>query len=989
MAFLKAQDIFDATNGGLDVITHYIPDAAACVGNKKMFRFDEFDTKASCSLYEHGGLYWVKNHGESDNALNAIDIVMKLHRCDFITAIKTIAQDLGIQVDEKAAPKLSADYRKILAPPGTDEKLQEVEFKDFTVAEMKTIFSNQAWTRLCFSGETKQSNEEIGLAAAQKVCTKYNFRSLAFYRFAGRDKATQELVIHEFRSTDNYPIFCFEEHGFKKIYKPKERDPQYRFIYHGTKPANFLHGLAQHQRFVIDINAGKEKAYSSLSEDQKKAQLKEPDFQLDEIILMSGGSDALNVAALGYNVVWKNSETDPLRAGDYKILSELAKEVYQLPDLDATGVASAHKLAMEYLELRTIWLPDYLAEKRDWRGNACKDVRDYLRYWRAKDFSGLVENAYPLKFWEESQKMAKGDKPIYRKGKPVMKYAPHPVLVMNFLYRNGFARLHDQGNPETTYIHITGNIVRKVETKDIRAFIRKFLESRHLDWDLRAAFARTTDLSDGMLEQLPERTLDFADFCPESQWMFFQNVAWEIRADKIIEHKPEKAGRYVWEHEVIPHQVKLIDSAFSVDRSKDEAGKTQYNLALHNTEGTFLRYLILASRVFWRKELEEKLDQQSEALRAAYREAHRYDLAGPLLSEEEQKKQQLHLVNKMAAFGYLLHRYKDPANAYCVWSMDYLIRDTEESHGGTGKSLAAGSLLQLMQTETLEGRDPKLTQNPHVFENVTEHTDLLLLDDAQKYIQFEFFFSLITSFIKVNPKGKKSFSVPQELAPKLHITSNFPPFKADTSTMRRIWFMTYSDYFHYNPGGEYREERRPIDEFGKRFFKEDFGEDEWNHFLNLMARCVQLWLSQGKIEPPMVEVLQNAHRNRVGAEFEAWAQVYFSEENDTLNCYVPRYKAFETYKREVTNQITPQKWENKLEAWCLYKNYGLNPPTAKGYREEGQRITYKGFKENYQNNAWVRTDQKTMIEYVYIQTPSADGGLTQLTEKGLDTEIPF
>ena len=586
--------------------------------------------------------------------------------------------------------------------------------------------------------------------------------------------------------------------------------------------------------------------------------------------------------------------------------------------------------------------------------------------------------------------MGKGDKPIFRKGKPVMKYEPHPVLLMNFLYRSGFARLHDATNPETTFIHITGNIVRKVETKDVRSFIRKFLEERHVDWDLRKAFARTTDLSDGMLEQLPERTLDFQDFCPNSQWMFFQNVCWEIRKDSITEHKPEKAGRYVWEHEVIPHQVKLQGPAFAVERSKDPAGETPFSLTLHNTEGAFLRYLILASRVYWRTELEEKLDTLSEALRKPYREAHRYSLAGPLLTTEEQQKQQLHLANKLAAFGYLLHRYKDPANAYCVWSTDYLIRDTDESHGGTGKSLAAGSLLHLMQTETLEGRNPKLTQNPHVFENVTEHTDLLLLDDAQKYIQFEFFFSLITSFIKVNPKGKRSFTVPQELAPKLHITSNFPPLRADTSTLRRIWFMAYSDYFHYNPGGEYREERKPIDEFGIRFFKEDFSAEEWNHFLNLMARCVQLWLQQGKVEPPMGELMSNAYRNRIGAEFESWADVYFSPENDTLNCYVQRHRAFETYKREVNNQQSPQKWEDKLEAYCLYRGYTFNPEGIKGYREQGKRITYKGFKWNYQNNAWVRAEAKTMLEYLYIQTPDPiSGEMVELSEKGLDTDVGF
>ena len=988
MAFVKAQDIFEATQGGLDVITRYIPDSAACVGKKRTFRFDEFDTKPSCSIYEHGGLWYVKNHGESEGVMNAIEVYMKLNNCEFGPACKAIAADFNLTAD-KDSPAVRAEYRKTPAPAGIDEKWFELEFKEFSLADLKLVFSNEVWSRLCYNGETKQSSDEIGVLAATKLCTYYHFRSLAAYKYVGRDKDTQSLVIHEFRSTDAYPIFCFDEQEFKKIYKPKEPKLEYRFRYFGTKPTTFLHGLAQHQRKIIDTNAERDKNYDSLSADEKKKNRSE-DYKLPEIVLMSGGSDALNVAALNYHVVWKNSETDNLTERDYKLMEGMADTLYQLPDLDTTGIATAHKLAMEHLDLRTIWLPDWLGQKRDWRGNACKDVRDYLRYAKAKQFNGLVENAYPYKFWEESQKMGKGDKPIYRKGKPVMKYTPHPVLVMNFLYRNGFARLQDSTNPDTTFIHVSGNIVRKVETKDVRSFIRKFLEERHLDWDLRAAFARTTDLSDGMLEQLPERTLDFQDFCPNSQWMFFQNVCWEIRKDSIIEHKPEKAGRFVWEHEVIPHQVKLNDSAFSVNRSADSDAEIPYSVTLNHTNGMFLQYLILVSRVFWRVELEEKLDAQSEALRAPYRLAHRFNLAGPLLSEEQQQKQQLHFLNKLAAMGYLLHRYKDPAHAYCVWSTDYLIRDTDESHGGTGKSLAAAALMHTMQVETLDGRNPRLTQNPHIFENVTEHTDQILLDDAQKYIEFEFFFSLITSFMRVNPKGKKGFTIPAEKSPKLHITSNFPPLRSDTSTQRRLWFMAYSDYFHYNPGGEYREERKPIDEFGVRFFKEDFSSEEWNHFLNLMARCIQLWLQHGKIEPPMQELMANAHRNRIGAEFEAWADVYFSEENDKLNCYVQRHVAYETYKREVTNTITPQKWEKKLEAYCFYKGYILDPVELKGYRTDSKRITFKGFKLAWQNNAWVRSSEtKSMIEYVYLQTPSGSGEMAELTEKGLDTDLNF
>ena len=72
----------------------------------------------------------------------------------------------------------------------------------------------------------------------------------------------------------------------------------------------------------------------------------------DSLILCSGGSDALNVHNAGYHVCWMNSETANLTEHEFKILSDLAKKVYILYDIDETGIRQMYDIALRYLDIR-------------------------------------------------------------------------------------------------------------------------------------------------------------------------------------------------------------------------------------------------------------------------------------------------------------------------------------------------------------------------------------------------------------------------------------------------------------------------------------------------------------------------------------------------------------------------------------------------------------------------------------------------------------
>lgn len=59
----------------------------------------------------------------------------------------------------------------------------------------------------------------------------------------------------------------------------------------------------------------------------------------------------------------------------------------------------------------------------------------------------------------------------------------------------------------------------------------------------------------------------------------------------------------------------------------------------------------------------------------------------------------------MAAIGYLLHQYKDPANPKIIVLIDQIIGEEETHNGGTGKSLLFKALSYMRNMVELSGKE--------------------------------------------------------------------------------------------------------------------------------------------------------------------------------------------------------------------------------------------------------------------------------------------
>ena len=267
-------------------------------------------------------------------------------------------------------------------------------------------------------------------------------------------------------------------------------------------------------------------------------------------------------------------------------------------------------------------------------------------------------------------------------------------------------------------------------------------------------------------------------------------------------------------------------------------------------------------------------------------------------------------------------------------AMDNKIGELGECNGRSGKSFFFKVLSLLMKTVKLSGRN----------------TQMLLVDDCDRYLNTGLFYDNITSDMIVNPKNNQSFTIPFEESPKIAFTTNYVPADFDPSSEARLLYMVFSDYYHQRTEeNDYLETRSIRDDFGKDLFSKTYSEEEWNQDLNFILQCVRFYLSVSnepvKILPPMSNIIYRKHKQDMGENFEDWAQVYFSPDAGRLDTFISRARVFEDFKQHGgrVQGMTPQTFLKKLQAFVLLCPWTdeLNPPELRNSsgriirREEG------------------------------------------------------
>lgn len=945
---IKAEDIYRATNNGLDIITALYPQARAAMDTqKKMFALRDEKTPSAHLKQNKNGVWTVTDFGGDGHSKSPIDIYMDYHRMDrsqFKAAIMQLASQYGVGETLNAATNKAL----IETRPATSDELdgwKYIDFKDkFTDEELRVL----------------------GPTVRQEHCEALHWHSVS----AIRDVKNRQARVKT--SNERYPIFARQcDHDgktFYKIYEPLTPDKGWRFTYWPSQ-AQVENGLCPKEccakpRKYINGLAELKKAYAAANADDEKQEQRLP-----AVFICSGERDSLCLRSLGYMPVWFNSETYNVESDEYGELCKYAEKVYNIPDIDTTGVRRGTELALKYMDIHTVWLPSWLSTYKDNRGKPRKDFRDWMAFGKGrKDLDLLCNTAYPARFWTAHWNGKKNTEEV----------TIDAVCLFYFLKFHGYTSLKDENLKEAQFIHITGNVVERVSARDIRGFVRMWCETNAVPRSVLNVVLATPKLGQAMLEAMPQVELDFTSATDKSQKFYFEGETITVTADGFATDEAGDGNTYVWRENVIPHKPPTMEMLRPKDKDKDKGkdggkGKTEAT----PPRSKFARYLINTSRLFWREEMELPFPTVEE--RQAYAKGHQFCIdGGGHLTADQVEEQRQNLRNKMFVVGYMLHHHKSDSHAWAPLAMDNKIGNDDECNGRSGKSFFFKVLSMFQRSVKLSGRNPRLMDNPHVLDQVTRHTQMLLVDDCSKYLNMELFYDNITSDMTVNPKNNPSYTIPFAQSPKLAFTTNYVPTDFSPSTAARLIYMVFSDYYHQQTETtDYLESRSIRDDFGGDLYTEHYSEDDWQADIAFLMRCCQYYLKASadgtKILPPMQNIVKRKQLAVMGENFREWADAYFAPESGRLDKYLVKEEVYEDFKRYsglkgITTRSITDKLENYIAYYCD-RIQCVNPPGVKYVSKQGRII----MKPCYMLDDEICATEpyrsaKTSKELIYIQT---------------------
>lgn len=839
------QLLWDATDGGLTYFQDELSSYLSTPKGMKGFAVRKNDDTGSCHIKKNSkGVYLFTDFGVASKGVNAVSYVMQTQNLEYLAACEFLFSKYGLSKNKGGFFKPEKTWDNDTKKP--------LEYWKVTPAK-------------------KHHNYKIVAPfLTDAICKEYNFVSVESFETVKKVTDQDKMSLLTVKATADYPIFAYKFSDFAKIYEPKatKNDKGFSTKHHflGTKPERHIYGW---DRIFDKVDLPEIKRLHQLLEradsfyEKQKIREELNTFKLDSVFIATGGSDGLNIASLGYNVIWFNSEAEIISSKELNELLQITKIIYYIPDLDKTGVRQAVKMGLmskKHLEIKMVWLPEWLQNERK------KDIADLIRKWAGlysdisivqSKFKQLLSQALEFKFWEWNDKST---------------YSINGKKLLNFLKHNGFGIYkidsYSADNTttveETRLIHIKQNIVKVVSAREIRNYVLQWLEENYIEIKIYNLVLKSVFFSEkNSLLQLPEIDLDTRSGTVDSQLYFYKNKVVKVTPDKIVDYDYKDVDNLVWQKNIIEHDFKLQDKHFTI--AKNETGN--YTIDIHNNCSNYFKVLINTSRKFWKKDIDE-----------AGNDTNKFKITSTNLEEEENLEQQIQLINKMFCIGHLAHKYKIKQKSFLVLGIDgQITKSAKDSKGGSGKSFTVETLYHFLKnTAVIDGRNIHKEDQKFILDGVTKETDLLYYEDLTPYYDFNSFFNFVTGPKKANHKGGKMYNIRYEDFAKVVVTMNAVPHDITESLRRRLIVFECCNYYH-GVGEEFEKARTIADDFdNKALFDENYSEADWNNDINFVMQCLQFYLGcNEKIEGSQENLIDRNLIQKIGEEMMAFCNEFF------------------------------------------------------------------------------------------------------------------
>ena len=908
------QRVYDATRDGLDIILGIVDVDDEVINGKKAFRLRQDERTPSAYLYppkDSGDCWHVKDYGMGDGGgyFSPIDLYMRERgyvQSQFSLSIHELAERYGVEEAlQKSVNKPIIEQRPALP--------KEV---------------GQPPVVVCRDGFTDEELRTWGPCVKPEHLTEMGWQAVVSVQSTKDGKTTIK------KSTPTYPIFV--QHctytkadgtsgSFQKLYEPKNYDKRYRFSSIGEKPSDNVFGL----------NALRSKFIANNEE------------KLDVVILVSGGSDAVNCLSMGYQPVWLNSETANLSEATFRTLQSYAKRVVLVADHDETGRETARRLALHYPQLYVVWFTTKdMGGLHDSRHGLRKDLKDYiLLHHNKRDMEKLMKRAKKSHFADyQTDKNGKGS------------YSISETALTYFLWLNGYSQLKDSNDPKPQYIHERNGIVSHVAAKNIHDFLKEWCEHEGVSELLQNTLMKScrTMITDSTGHLTMRDDMDFSSATATSQTVYFDNCKVTVTADGIS-HQPYSAytgGRYVWEKSVVNHSYRKLKPQFTWE--KDEDGRYIITFA-EDAPSKLARVVRNMARLHWRKQ----------------------DELGLQLTDEEVTEEMQTLVVIMLMIGYLLHRHKSPSAAYAALLLDYAIGNSpKERNGRSGKTFLLKAVGALLKMEYIDMSNlAKKSNQQFGFSRVTELTGLVIVDECPEGFAFNELYAKISDDMEVERKGTDPIVIPFSKAPKFGIATNHTLKDHSPSTEGRFAPVVIGDFYHWKtPLNDYRETRQISDTFHHNLLDLEYAETDWQADIHFMLECLQMFLSLPVADrrqmPPVKNIEQRELQAAISDGFRQWADEVLGEGSEYLDKPVKADLLLGLYKQETNSPISPKGFTEQLMKWCKFASHiaCFNPASKTNQKADGDR--------------WYQYENGKKVKFYYIQTAMS-------AQQVVDQELPF
>jgi hypothetical protein len=356
-----------------------------------------------------------------------------------------------------------------------------------------------------------------------------------------------------------------------------------------------------------------------------------------------------------------------------------------------------------------------------------------------------------------------------------------PEALHDFLKEHGFGILKSGELEGAILIKVERRIVKIVTNREIRDYCWRYIGETYDFQDIeerkqvKNVFYKEKSLfSYDNLLLMPAMEIHEILDGPDTSFMFFKNCILKITIDGVEKLKYEQIEGHVFEKDIINFEIE----SDNVERS----------------EGEFLNFI------------------------------------KDICSHENPVIAESNFFSLESIIGYLLHRYKDPANTKAIIFMDPY--RGEGANGGSGKGLLTKLFDKIRPTAYEDGKSFNV-RDKFALAQVNYNTRILVIDDIPDNFDFNRLFPLITERAVVERKYQNRYAINFDRSPKIVITTNYTINGADESSRRRKVEFIFSDF--------YKMDFTPEMKYGHLLFLE-WDKKEWENFYLLMAFFVWYYL---------------------------------------------------------------------------------------------------------------------------------------------------